>query len=84
MKFDIYIIIEAFKSCSIFDLFYQEILNFKDIFKRNGYCCNFIDVCIKRILKNIFIDKKVYPLAPKKELVCVLPFIGKKSLQVRS
>ena len=26
----------------------------------------------------------VYALAPKKELVCVLPFIGKKSLQLRS
>ena len=29
-------------------------------------------------------DKKVYAIAPKEELVCVLPFIGKKSLQLRS
>ena len=43
-----------------------------------------IDVCIKRFLNYVFIDKKIYALAPKKELVCVLPFIGKKSLQLRS
>ena len=66
-----------FTLCSNFELFHQEILNLKDIFKRNGYPCNFIDVCIERFLNNIFIDKKVYVLAPKKELVCVLPFIGK-------
>ena len=52
-------------------------LNLNGIFRRNGYPCNFIDVCF---LNNIFRDKKVYaPLAPKKELVCVLPLIGKKS-----
>ena len=73
-----------FKLCSNFELFHQEILNLKDIFKRNGYPCNFIDICIKRFLNNIFIDKKVYAHAPKKELVCVLPFIGKQSLQLRS
>ena len=72
------LLFRLFKLCSNFELFHQEILNLKDIFKRNGYPCNFIDVCIKRFLNNIFIDKKVYALAPKKELVCVLPFIGKK------
>ena len=30
------------------------------------------------------IDKKVFSVAQKKELVCVLPFIGKKSLHLRS
>ena len=78
------LLFRAFKLCSSFELFHQEILNLKDIFKRNGYPYNFIDVCIKRLLNKIFIDKMVYALAPKKELVCVLPFIGKKSLQLRS
>ena len=78
------LLFRAFKLCSNFQLFNQEILNLKDIFKRNGYPCNFIDVCIKRFLNYVFIDKKIYALAPKKELVCVLPFIGKKSLQLRS
>ena len=49
----------AFKLCSNFELFYQEILNVKDIFKRNGYPVNFIDVFIKRYLNQIFLDKKV-------------------------
>ena len=78
------LLFRAFKLCSSFELFHQEILNLKDIFKRNGYPYNFIDVCIKRFLNKIFRDKKLYALAPKKELVCVLPFIGKKSLQLRS
>ena len=59
-------------------------LNLNGIFRRNGYPFNFIGVCNKRFLNNIFIDKKVYVLAPKKELVCMLPLIGKKSFQLRS
>ena len=76
------ILFRAFKLCSNLELFHQEILKLKDIFKRNGYPCNFIDVYIKRFLNNIFMDKMVHALAPKK--VCVLPFIGKKSLHLRS
>ena len=75
------LLFRAFKLCSNFELFHQGILNFKEIFKRSGYPYKFIDFCIKRFLNNTFIDKKVYAFAPKKELVCVLPFIGKKSLQ---
>ena len=71
------LLFRAFKLCFNFELFHQEIINFKDIFKRNGYPCNFIDVCIKRFLNNIFIDKKVYALAPKKELLCCYHLLGK-------
>ena len=74
----------AFRLCSNFELFHHEILNLKNIFKRNGYPCNFIDVCIKRFLNYVFIDKMIYALAPKNELVWVLSFIGKKSLQLGS
>ena len=70
------LLFRGFKLCSNLKLFHQEILNLRT-FKIHGYPCNFIDVCIKRFLNNVFIDKKVYDLAPKKELVCVLPFIGK-------
>ena len=63
--------------CSNFELFHEEIFKLKDIFERNGYRCNFIDVTIKIFVNNIFIDKKIYAFAPKKELVWVLPFIGK-------
>ena len=57
-------------------------LNLNGIFIRNGYPCNFFDVCNKRFLNDIFIDKKVYALAPKKELLCVLPLIGKKIILI--
>ena len=63
------LLFRAFKLCSNFELFRQEILNLKDIFKRNVYPGNFIDACIKRYLKQVFIDKKIYTLAPKTELV---------------
>ena len=59
-------------------------LNLNGTFRRNRYPCKFIGVCNKRFLNNIFIDKKVYVFAPKKELVCMLPLIGKKSFQLRS
>ena len=74
----------AFKLCSNFEIFHQEIIFLKDIFKRNGYPSNFIDKCVKTFLDKIFIEKKVFSVAQKKELVCVLPFIGKKSLQLIS
>ena len=74
----------AFKLCSNFEIFHQEIIFLKDIFKRNGYPSNVIDKCVKTFLDKIFIEKKVFSVAQKKELVCVLPFIGKSSLQLRS
>ena len=78
------LLFRLFKLFSNFELLHQEILNLKDIFKRNGYPCNFIDICIKRFLNHVLIDEKICALAPKKELVCVLSFIGKKSLYLRS
>ena len=74
----------AFSLCSSFELLHQEILKLKDIFKRNGYPTSFIDNCVKRFLDKVFIEKKPFLTASKKQLVCVLPFIGKKSLQLRS
>ena len=70
----------AFSLCSSFELLHQEILKLKDIFKRNGYPISFIDKCVKRFLDKIFIEKKTFLTSSKKQLVCVLPFIGKKSL----
>ena len=62
----------AFKLCSNFQIFHKEIIHLKDIFKRNGYPSNFIDKSAKTLLDKIFIEKKVFSVAQKKELVCVL------------
>ena len=74
----------AFSLCSSFELLHQEILKLKDIFKRNGYPISFIDKRVKRFLDKVFIEKKAFLTVSKKQLVCVLPFIGKTSLQLRS
>ena len=74
----------AFKLCSNFELFNKEIENLKNIFRKNGYPVNFTDFCIKKYLNNLYGEKEVYLLAPKKQLTCVLSFLGKKSLQLRS
>ena len=73
----------AFKLCSNFELFHQEIENLKNIFRKNGYPVNFTDFCIKKYLNNLYVKKEVYLLAPQKQLTCVLPSLGKKSLQLR-
>ena len=40
------------------------------------------DFCIKKYMDNLYLKKKkkVHLLAPKKQLNCVLPFLGKKLL----
>ena len=53
----------AFKLCCNFEIFHQEIIFLKEIFKRNGYPSNFIDKCVKTLLDKIFIEKKVFSVA---------------------
>ena len=74
----------AFNLCFNFELFHQEIENLKNIFRKNGYQVNFTGVCIKKYLNNLYVKKEYILLAPKKQLKCVLPFLGKKLLQLRS
>ena len=38
----------------------------------------------KKCLNKVFMKKEVVLKASKKELICVLPFIGKKSMQLRT
>ena len=42
-----------------------------------------VNLCIKKYLDKVFMKKEVLK-ALKKELICVLPFIGNKSLQLRT
>ena len=74
----------AFKLCSNVERFHQEIDKLKTIFENNGYSKSFADLCIKKYLDKVFIKKKVVLKAPKKKLICVLPFLGKKSVQLRT
>ena len=74
----------AFKVCSNFELFHHKSKIKKKIFRNNGYPVNFSDFCIEKYLNDLYVKKKVYFLGPKKQLTCVLPFLGKKSLKLRS
>ena len=73
-----------FKLCANFELLHQEINKLKSIFENNGYPKSFVNCCIKKYLDKIFIKKEVVLKASKKELICVLSFLGKKSLQSRT
>ena len=74
----------AFKLCSNFERFHQEIDKLKTIFENNAHPKSFVDFCIKKYLDKVFIKKKVVLKASKKELICVLLFLGKKSMQLRT
>ena len=74
----------AFKLCSNFEGFHQEIDMRKTIFENNSYSKSFVDFCIKKYLHMAFIKTEVVLKASKKELICVLPFLGKKSMQLRT
>ena len=72
------------KLCSNSEIFYQEFEKSKNIFRNNGYPINFSDFCIKKYLNKLYVKEKVHFLAPKNHLTCALPFVDKKSLQLRS
>ena len=72
----------AFKLCSNFERFHQEIDKLKTIFENNSYPKSFVDFCIKKYLDKVFIKKEVVLKASKKELICILPFLGKRSMQL--
>ena len=74
----------AFKLSSNFELFHHEIDKLKTIFKSNGYTTRFADPCMKKYLDNVFVRKEIVLKTSKKELICVVPFIGNKSLQLKT
>ena len=67
---------KSYKFFSNFERFHQEIDKLKTIFENNGYPKSFVDFCIKKYLDKIFIKKEVVLKASKKELICILPFLG--------
>ena len=48
----------AFKLCSNFERFHQEIDKLKTIFENNGHPKSFVDFCIKKYLDKVFIKKR--------------------------
>ena len=73
----------GFMICSSYKTLHFEILKLKQIFRSNAYSKNFMDRCIKMYLDKVFVKHPSICVVPKKELVCVFPFLGKKSLEIK-
>ena len=77
------LLLRFFKICSSMENFHIEIEHLRSIFKCNNYPVNIIDQCIKEFLDKLYVPKQIVPTVPKRELLVVLPFLGKFSLNLR-
>ena len=69
--------------CSSYRTLHFEILKLKQSFRSNGYPKYLDDRCIKIYLHKVFIKRPNICIVPKQELVCVSPFLGRKSLEIK-
>ena len=65
-------------------MLHQEISSLKSVFTSNGYPKTFIHLCVKHFSDKLFVKNKVSLTVPKLQLVCVLPYTGKSSLDLRA
>ena len=74
----------SFRLCSNYENFHQEIETLKSILKHNSYPHNLVNHCIKKFLNKLFVQRGLNFMVPKRELICVLPYLGKASLDLRT
>ena len=60
-----------------------EILKLKQIFRKKRYLKNLVHRCIKMHSHKVFIKHPNICIVSKKELSCVFPFLGRKSLEIK-
>ena len=70
--------------CLDFAKFHHEIKVLKSNLYKNSYSRDFLDKCIKSVLDRVLTQKVVESTVPKKDLMIVLPYLGKLSLQIRT
>ena len=78
------LLFQTFSIVSDFSRFHSEVCNLKEILKKNALPIKLIDSCIKNLHNKILTEKPVTLAAEKKDLVIVLPFLGKLSLDLRT
>ena len=78
------LLFRCFNLCSDFVKFHHEIDILKGILYKNSYPRGFVDKCIKEFLDRVLTRKVVVSTVPKKDLMIVLPYLGKLSLQIRT
>ena len=74
----------SFRLSSSYENFHQEIEILKSILKCNSYPHNLVNHCIKKFLNKLFVQRDLNFTIPKRELICVLPYLGKASLDLRT
>ena len=76
------LLFQTFSIVSDFSRFHSEVCHLKETLKKNPFPLKLIDSCIKNFLNKRLTEKPVTLTAEKKDLVIVLPFIGKLSLDL--
>ena len=66
-----------------FSRFHSEIFHLKEILKKNVFSIKLINSCIKNFLNKRLTEKSITLAAEKNDLVIVLPFLGKLSLDLK-
>ena len=77
------LLFQFFKICFIMKNVRIEIEHLRCIFKYNNYHVSIIDQCIKKFLDKLYVPKQIVPTVPKRELLVVLLFFGRFSLNLR-
>ena len=79
------LLFRCFSIVTNMETFHREVTTVKDLLRKNDFPVPFIDSCIKRFVANKYCPvSEPVSLAPKKEVVIVLPFLGTVSLQTRT
>ena len=73
----------GFMICFCYRTLHFQILKLKQIFRSKAYPKNLVDRCLKMYLHRVFINHPNICIVSKKELVCVFPFLGRKSLEIK-
>ena len=78
------LLFRKFSVVSDFARFHSEVCHLNEILKKNAFPIKLIDSCIKNFLNKSLTEKPVTLTSEKKDLVIVLPFLGKLSLDLRT
>ena len=78
------LLFRTFSIVSDFSRFHSEVCHLKEILKKNAFPIKLIDSCIKNFPNKRLTEKPVTLTAEKKDLVIVLPFLGKLLLDIRT
>ena len=76
--------LRQFSIVSDFSMFHSVEQHLKEILKKSVFSIKLIDSCIKQFLKKRLPEKPFTLTAEKMDLVIVLPFLGKLSLDLRT